>query len=108
VLVFVVIAVGCAKSHRDPPATEPARAGSSAPTRDAGEPGCLVSMLVDDSAMWIGTAAGSCRAPRHGDTLDWAWEEAELAETDVRVINTIVRTAKAAGFDNLLFAVKDR
>ena len=28
--------------------------------------------------------------------------------TDVRVIHTIVRTAKAAGFDDLLFAVKNR
>ncbi len=30
------------------------------------------------------------------------------AATDVGVINTIVQTAKAAGFDNLLFAVKNR
>ena len=28
--------------------------------------------------------------------------------TDVRVIHAIVRTAKAAGFDNLLFAVKNK
>ena len=30
------------------------------------------------------------------------------ASTDVRLIHVIVRTAKAAGFDNLLFAVKNR
>jgi len=29
-------------------------------------------------------------------------------ETDVRLINKIVNTAKAAGFDNLLFAVKNK
>jgi tRNA G18 (ribose-2'-O)-methylase SpoU len=28
--------------------------------------------------------------------------------TDMHVISTIVRTAKAAGFDNLLFAVKNK
>jgi biopolymer transport protein ExbD len=28
--------------------------------------------------------------------------------TDVRLINKIVNTAKAAGFDNLLFAVKNK
>jgi hypothetical protein len=29
-------------------------------------------------------------------------------ETDVRVINKLVNTAKVAGFDNLLFAVKNK
>ncbi|MBA3540584.1 MAG: biopolymer transporter ExbD [Deltaproteobacteria bacterium] len=57
----------------------------------------------------------SCEGAKHGERPPpgkicpdgLAILQADL-ETDVRLINKIVNTAKAAGFDNLLFAVKNK
>src|ERR1700689_2501147 len=76
-LLWVAV-VGC-QGDRPQPALH-AAAGSAALIDAAAPSECAVSILIDDAGLWIGTRAGTCRAPRVGGELDYAWGEAELRQ----------------------------